>query len=56
MDNRPLIKWYAQRLYDLLIQNPNDPMTAQIAVQLEAIFLNSSTYKNIEAQPPEGHK
>ena len=56
MDNKPLIKWHAQELHKLLSQNPNDPITAQISRDLEAIFLNSSPYKDIEAKPPEEYK
>jgi hypothetical protein len=56
MQNLPLVKWHAQELHKLLSQEPNNPYTVQIAVQLEAIFLNSSTYKDIKAQPPEDHK
>jgi hypothetical protein len=52
MDNRPLIKWHAQELYKLLIQNPNDVLTAKIAVDLETVFFNSYPYKNIKARPP----
>ena len=53
MDNKPVIKWHAQELYKLLIENPNDPITAPIAVELETIFFNSYPYKTIEAQPPK---
>jgi hypothetical protein len=53
MDKRPLIKWHAQELYKLLLQDPNNPMTAGIAVELETVFINSSPYKDIKSQPPE---
>lgn len=53
MDNRPVIKWHAEKLYNLLSQNPNDMITDDITVLLETIFLNSRPYKDIEAQPPE---
>jgi len=51
MDNRPLIKWYAEKLHALLLQDPNNPITAEIAVKLGAI-LNSLPYKNVEAKSP----
>ena len=56
MDNRPLIKWHAQELIHLLSQDPNDPITVQIQVKLETIFLNSLPYKDIIARPSEEHK
>ena len=56
MQKLSLVKWHAQELYKLLSQEPNNPYTAKIAVQLETIFLNSSPYKDIKAQPPEEHK
>lgn len=56
MDNRPLIKWHALELYKLLVQDPNNPMTANIAVELETVFINSLPYKNIKAQPPKENK
>jgi len=52
MDNRSLIKWHAVELYKLLLQDPNNPMTVNIAVELETVFINSLPYKNIKAQPP----
>ena len=53
MDNKPLIKWHAQELYKLLLQDPNNSITAGVAVELETVFMNSSPYKDIVAQPPE---
>jgi hypothetical protein len=53
MDQRPLIKWHAQELYKLLLQDPNNPLTAGIAVELESVFINSYPYKDIKAQPPK---
>ncbi len=56
MENKPLIKWHAQELYKLLLQDRNDPMTADIATGLEAIFFNSTSYKDIKVTPPEERK
>lgn len=56
MDDRPVIKWHAQELYKLLIQEPNNPMTAEVAIKLETVFLNSYPYKDIKAQPPKQDK
>ena len=56
MENMPLIKWHAQELHKLLLKSPNDSTSAEVAIKLETIFLNSRPYKNIKAQPPESHK
>lgn len=56
MDNKPLIKWHAQELYKLLLQDQNDQITTKIAVDLETVFFNSAPYKDIKAKPPEEHK
>ncbi len=53
MENLPLIKWHAQELHRLLSQYPNEALTTRIAVDLETVFLNSSPFKNIKAEPPE---
>ena len=53
MDNEPLIKWHAQELYELLLQEQPDQITADIAVKLETVFFNSLPYKDIKAKPPE---
>lgn len=34
------------------MKEPNDMLTAKVAVELETVFLNSSPYKEIKAQPP----
>jgi hypothetical protein len=54
MDKKPLIKWHAEQLYKLLLEDPNNPMTARVAVELEAVFLNSSPYNTVRAEPPQG--
>jgi len=53
MENLPLIKWHAQELYKLLIQDPNNRLTTEIAMKLETVFLNSLPYKDIKGQPPK---
>lgn len=46
----PLVKYHMQELLKLTIQEPNNPIFAQLSVQLECL-LNSSPLKNIK----EGH-
>lgn len=53
MESKQLIKWHAVELYRLLLQDPNDAMTAPVAAELETVFLNSEPFKSIEAKPPE---
>jgi hypothetical protein len=52
MKNLPLIKWHAQELCSLLEEEPENAMFAKVLVDLEAIILNSSLFKNIQAAPP----
>ena len=56
MERLQLIKWHAEELHKLLLQEPNNPMTAPVAVELETVFLNSSPFKRIEAKAPEAIK
>ena len=56
MDNRPLIKWHAEELHKLLLQDPNNPMSAKMTVELESFIINNLDYKTIKAQPPKKHK
>jgi len=52
MLNLSLVKWHAQKLHELLEQEPNNPILAKLCVELEATILNSSPFKDIEAAAP----
>ncbi len=56
MENQSLIKWHAQELCKLLLQDPNNPLTNPVAKDLEAYILNSLPFKNIKAKAPEATK
>lgn len=53
MENLPLIKWHAEELYKVLIEQPNDIIAARVAVDLEALILNNSRFAGIESKPPK---
>ena len=52
MSNLPQIKWHAQELHKLLSQDPNDPLLADVYVKLEALILNNTRFKDINASRP----
>ena len=52
MSSLPQIKWHAQELHKLLSQYPNDSMLADVYVKLEALILNDTRFKDINASPP----
>ncbi len=52
MSGLPQIKWYAQELHKLLSQYPNDPLLVDVYVKLEALILNDSRFKDINASAP----
>ena len=54
MERLQLVKWYAEGLHRLLLEDPNNVVTVRITVDLERVFLNSEPYKGIEALPPKG--
>lgn len=56
MERLQLIKWHAEELYKLLLEEPNNPVTARVAIELETVFINSLPYKNIEAKAPDATK
>ena len=53
MERQQLIKWHAEELYKLLLEEPNNPVTARVAIELDTVFLNSLPYKRIKAKAPE---
>lgn len=52
MLNFPLIKWHIQELYELLVIDPNNPMTVPLLIQLETM-LNSNDLKQVQAEAPD---
>ncbi|MHC4355268.1 MAG: hypothetical protein ACYS0H_21415 [Planctomycetota bacterium] len=53
MANFPQAKWYAEKLYELLLQDPDCMTTAELAREL-GIFLTDHRIRPIEAQAPPG--
>ena len=53
MENLLRIKWYVQRLVELLEQDPNDTTFTRLCVDLQTT-LNSYPLKDIEAADPGG--
>ena len=53
MKRLQLIKWHAEELRRLLLQEPNNSLTSPIAAELEAVFLNSSPFKGIDSRGPD---
>lgn len=51
--NKSLIKWHAQELHKLLAQEPNNAILDSLVVELESRILNSSSFKDVEAVPPD---
>jgi hypothetical protein len=53
MANFPQAKWYAEKLYELLLQDPDCMITVQLAREL-GIFLTDQRIRTVEAQAPPG--
>jgi hypothetical protein len=53
MDNRPYIKWYAERLHELLLQYPNNAIIADLCIAVER-FLHTVGIDRLQAEAPPG--
>ena len=53
MDNRPYIKWYCEKLKELLDQDPNNPQLENLNDRI-GDFLGNTSVHRIEAQVPPG--
>ena len=47
MERLQSIKWHAEELHKLLLQDPNNPLTSKVAIDLEAYILNNIKFNDI---------
>ncbi len=53
MVNMAHVKWYAERLFNLLMQDPDCKTTLNLAHQVD-LFLHTTGIDSMEAQAPSG--